>query len=90
MAFCADGVGDADEDKEEVSLLVVAFFEDDTEVRAEVDKRMGDWGVVVVKGGRNGITMAGFEATEGLDAGVGEEAEELLIVVVITGAGLNT
>jgi hypothetical protein len=77
VVFCADEVGDAVEDREEVEGLVVAFFEDDTDDRAEVDKNVEDWGVVVAEGGRNGITMAGgFEATEGLDAGVGKAAEE--------------
>lgn len=72
MLFCADETGDAVEDKE-VGMLVVAVVEDDTDERAEVDKRVEDWGVVVVEGGRNGITMAGFEVT---DAGMGEAAEE--------------
>ena len=69
--FCADRVGDAVEDKE-VGTLVVAVVEDDADDRVEVDKRVEDW-VVVVKDGRNGITIAGFEVT---DTGVGEAAEE--------------
>lgn len=77
VVSCADEVGDAAEDREEVEGLVVAFFEDNTDERAEVDKNVEDWGVVVVEGGRNGITMAGgFEATEAPDAGVGRAAEE--------------
>lgn len=42
----------------------------------EVEKKVEDGDVVVVEGERNGITMAGVEATEGLDVGVGAATEE--------------
>lgn len=59
---------------------MAVLCEDDTDERADVDKKVEDGDVVVVEDGRNDITMAGFEATEGLDGGV---------VFVITGAEID-
>lgn len=61
-------------------MLEVVFCEDNTDARAEVDKKMD---VVVVEGERNGITMVGLEVTEGNGARVGAMTEEGSIVVVI-------
>ena len=58
VVFCADGVGGAVKDSEWVVLVLVAFFEDDTVKRADVDKKVG---VGVAEGEKNGMTMAGFE-----------------------------
>ena len=70
MVFCADDVGDA------VEALVVASCEDDKDERAEVERKVEDGEVVVVEGERNGMMMAGLEAAEGLDVGVGAATEE--------------
>lgn len=50
---------------------MVALCEDGIDERVEVEKKVEDGDVVVVDDERNGITMAGFEATDGLDVGVG-------------------
>ena len=57
-------------------LLVVVFCEDNIDERAEVERKVEDGDDVVVEDGRNGMTMAGFEATDGLDVGVGAATEE--------------
>ena len=75
MLFCADEVGDAVEDREELGVLVVIFCEDDRDERVEVEKKVEDGEDVIVEDGRNGITMAGFEATDGLEVG-GTATEE--------------
>jgi hypothetical protein len=65
---------------------VVELFEDDiVDERAEVEKKVEDGDVVVVEGGRNGITMAGLEATEGLDVGLGAATDKWSI----TGADVD-
>ena len=55
---------------------MVAFCEDDRDERAEVEKKVEDGDGVVIEDGRNEMTMAGFEATEGLDVGAGAATEE--------------
>ena len=57
-------------------MLVVIFCEDDRDERVEVEMKVEDGEDVIVEDGRNGITMAGFEATDGLDVGVGAATEE--------------
>ena len=57
-------------------LVVVVFCEDNIDERAEVERKVEDGDDVVVEDGRNGMTMAGFEATDGLDVGVGAATEE--------------
>ena len=89
MVFCADEVGDAVE--ELLRVLVIAFCEDDIDKRAEVEKKVEEGDVVVVaeavvvEDERNGITMAGFEATDGLDM----EVDAATIEVAITGADVD-
>lgn len=75
VVFWADEVGNAVEDREGLGLLVVVFWEDDIDERVEVEKKVEDGGEVVVEDGRNGMTTAGFEATDGVDVG-GPTTEE--------------
>ena len=57
-------------------VLLVAFWEDDIDERVEVEKKVEDGDDVVVEDGRNEITMAGFEAVDGLEMGMGAPTEE--------------
>jgi hypothetical protein len=70
-----------------VELAVVAFCKDDIDERAEVEKKVD---VVVVEDERNGITIAGFEETDGLEVGVGAATEEWSIEVAINGGDVDT
>ena len=58
-------------------MLVVVFCEGDIDEREEVEKKVEDGDVDVVdEDGRNGMTMAGFEETDGFDVGMGAATEE--------------
>ena len=71
---------------EERGVLVVVFCEDDIDEREEVEKKVEDEDEDVIdEDVRNGMTMAGFEETDGLDMGVGGAATE----VAFTGADVG-
>ena len=58
-------------------MLVVVFCEGDIDEREEVEKKVEDGDDDVIdEDGRNGMTMAGFEETDGLDVGMGAATEE--------------
>lgn len=70
-------------------MLDAVYCKGDADESANVDKRVEEEGVVVVEDDRSDITMAGSEATEGLDVGVGAATGEYSIVVVIVIAGVK-
>jgi len=70
-------------------VLDAVYCKGDADESANVDKRVEEEGVVVVEDDRSDITMAGSEATEGLDVGVGAATGEYSIVVVIVIAGVK-
>jgi hypothetical protein len=57
-------------------MLGVVFCEDDIDEREEVEKKVEDGDDVIDEDGRNGMTMAGFEETDGLEVGVVAATEE--------------
>ena len=58
-------------------MLVVVFCEGDIDEREEVERKVEDGDDDVIdEDGRNGMTMAGFEETDGLDVGMGAATEE--------------